>query len=273
MLPKRFEWAYRVWPILVAAAKRRDTMTYGEVNDRLGMGGALPIRNALWPIQDLCIENRWPLLTSIVVRKDTGRPGVGCVAFESDLAKVYPQVFAFDWQNIPRPFSAEFRERLERAGKGASNGSETDPDNFSVPDHVAMVNGRGPFQVKFRDMLIRVYGGPCALCDTRHRPSLIAAHIVPWSCNQFNRLNPQNGRLLCRTHDCLFTSGVISIGTEGSVSWPHASKAELGRDLYGFITKQTAPKLPTLKPRYRPDPTFLQWRLNNGESVANDASK
>jgi putative restriction endonuclease len=267
MSPKRFQWAYRVWPILVAAAKRRQTMTYEEVNERLGIGGALPVLYALWPIQELCKENRWPPLTSIVVNKRTGRPGSGCFAFDSDLDAIHPMVFAFPWHEIPRPFSTDFRKRLERAGKGeqSGNGSGADPAHFSVPDHVASVNGRGPFQAVFRKILIRVYGGRCALCDTRLKATLIAAHIVPWSCNQDNRLNPQNGLLLCLTHDSLFASGIITITPEGRVSWPAARKKLLGDDLYGFVSKRTASRLPRLGLRYRPDPNFLQWRLENVE--------
>lgn len=264
-MANRFEWGYRAWPILTSTARRHQTLTYGEVADRLGMGGSTPVRIALWPLQDLCLEKGWPPLTSIVLNKRTRRPGPGFIAWDGDLDEAHREVFAFDWHNKPRPFSKDFRKKWERVheGTGSGNGSGNDPDDFSVPDQMVSVNGRGAFQRQFRDLLMRAYSGRCALCDTRLKEMLVASHITPWSSDRNNRLNPRNGILLCRTHDCLFDTGVIKISPQGDVSWPGISRSDLGRDLYRLVTKRTLALLRMPMARFRPDPTFLQWRLDN----------
>jgi len=257
-MPNRFEWAHRAWPILTAAAKRRQTMTYGELGERLGIGGATPVRNALWPIQDLCMEKEWPPLTGIVLNKQTGQPGVGFIAWDGNLQDAHEEVFSFPWDEMPTPFPKGFVEKLDRSGRSGS-----DPDTFDVPDHMVLVNGRQAFQGKFRQMLLRIYDWQCALCETDLESMLVASHIVPWSADRKNRLNPQNGLLLCKTHDCLFDLGVIKITPKGAVSWRGATKKLLGAALWDFVTEYTESSLRMPDRKYKPDPRFLQWRVDN----------
>jgi putative restriction endonuclease len=264
-MPNRFEWGHRAWPILTSAARRRQTMTYGELGDVLGIGGATPVRNALWPIQDLCIEKNWPALTSIVLNKGTGEPGGGFIARDKTLADAHERVFAFPWHKYPVPFPKDFIERIEEAGT-ARAGKHSDPDEFDVSDQMVLVNGRRAFQSRFREMLLRAYDYECALCETGLESMLIASHIVPWAADQKNRLNPRNGVLLCRTHDCLFDSSIIRITPDAKVSWPGVKSQTLGRDLFAFLTKRTASRLRMPPARYRPDREFLQWRLDNPQA-------
>ncbi|MEA2063892.1 MAG: HNH endonuclease, partial [Gemmatimonadota bacterium] len=96
---------------------------------------------------------------------------------------------------------------------------------------------------------------------TKYQPLLVASHIIPWSKDPQNRLNPKNGILLCRNHDKLFEEGQIRINIDYSISWPDAKKDFLGVDLFHFVTKRTKKHL--IKPirSYEPDPEFLKWRL------------
>jgi len=236
-------------------------MTYGELGERLRIGGATPVRNALWPIQDLCIEKNWPALTSIVLNKATGEPGLGFITRDRNLREAHERVFDFAWDEHPVPFPEDFIERLGETGRG--KGGVADPENFDVPDQMILVNGRRAFQHRFRQMLLLAYDYECALCETDLEYMLVASHIVPWAADQKNRLNPRNGLLLCRTHDCLFDSGIIKITAKGQVSWVGINKKELGSDLYGFISNCTAARLRMPKAQYRPEPEFLQWRLDN----------
>jgi putative restriction endonuclease len=206
------------------------------------------------------MEKGWPPLTSIVLNKDTGQPGSGFIAWPGDLDKAHRAVFAFEWAKIPRPFSEDFQRKLERAGR---KGRGKPGDNFNVPDQTVTVNGRGPFQARFRQMLLNAYDWQCALCETNLEKMLVACHIIPWSSDRENRLNPQNGILLCRTPDCLFDSTTIRIAPDGVVWWPSITKTKLGRDLFRIVTKQTYDRLRMPKKRVRPSPVFLQWRLDN----------
>ena len=46
---------------------------------------------------------------------------------------------------------------------------------------------------------------------------LIASHIVPWSIDKSNRLNPSNGLCLSAIHDRAFDKGLISLTDDGRV--------------------------------------------------------
>ena len=265
----RFELAHQTWPILIDAAKKRRTLSYGEIADQLGYRGARPVRMPLWTIQDFCLEKRLPPLTSLVLNQKTRKPGSGFIAWDGDIKDAHRRVFDFkNWHLIPTPFPPGSRAQL--TASGTRGNGDSDVQHFEVPDQMAFTNGRGPYQAKFRRLLLQLYDWECALCETSLESLLVASHIVPWAADSATRLNPQNGLLLCRTHDCLFDSGVLKIAPEGRVSWPGITKNSLGRDLYDFVTERTASRLRMPTGRHRPAPEFLQWRLDNPGACSPD---
>jgi hypothetical protein len=57
----------------------------------------------------------------------------------------------------------------------------------------------------FRDLLIEKYTCKCALCNITTRSMLYASHIKSWKdSNDSEKLNEENGLLLCSHHDGLF---------------------------------------------------------------------
>jgi len=134
-----------------------------------------------------------------------------------------------------------------------------------VPDSETVVNGRGPYQAAFRNELMRLYSRKCALCDTRHTALLVASHIVPWSVDSKNRLNPRNGILLCRTHDAAFEAGILRISPDLRVELVNTGVKDLGAALASFLRSHTASKLQTSGGQASPSPEFLAWRLGGGK--------
>ncbi|MED4695188.1 HNH endonuclease [Peribacillus frigoritolerans] len=58
----------------------------------------------------------------------------------------------------------------------------------------------------------------CKLCGVTDSRFLIASHIKPWSqSNNYERLDKNNGLLLCPNHDALFDKGYISFKEDGSI--------------------------------------------------------
>ncbi|MGE1112982.1 HNH endonuclease [Priestia megaterium] len=58
----------------------------------------------------------------------------------------------------------------------------------------------------------------CRLCGVSDERFLIASHIKPWSqSNHQERLDVNNGLLLCPNHDFLFDKGYISFEEEGKI--------------------------------------------------------
>lgn len=257
----QFELASLAWRPLVEAAKRKHLLFYHDLASPLGLRGARPVRFALGPIQSLCIERDYPPLTSIVINKRTRLPGPGFVAGSGKLKEDHDSVFAFDWSSVPPPFPST--TRLKRPTVFSKRGSRPDPREFEVEDQEVFVNGRGPFQHRFRRMLWRAYNGQCCLCESQLPDLLVASHIIPWSSDRQNRLNPQNGLLLCRTHDCLFETGILRISPQLEVEVVERRPSVLGKDLAQFVSRHTRRSVRNARRGYEPAPEFIKWSLEN----------
>lgn len=70
----------------------------------------------------------------------------------------------------------------------------------------------------FRDLLIEKYNCKCALCDITTRTLLYASHIKAWSdcTTSSEKLDENNGLLLCAHHDALFDKHLISFDENGT---------------------------------------------------------
>ena len=66
----------------------------------------------------------------------------------------------------------------------------------------------------FRQIVLANYDGKCAVTGFNSANFLIASHIIPWSVDKKNRLNPQNGILLNTLHDKAFENGFMAIDNE-----------------------------------------------------------
>ena len=72
-------------------------------------------------------------------------------------------------------------------------------------------------QGEFRKQLLNKYG-KCCLCGVSNPALLIASHIKPWAdSGPEEKLDPNNGLLLCPNHDKLFDSGMISFDESGKI--------------------------------------------------------
>ena len=73
--------------------------------------------------------------------------------------------------------------------------------------------GQSKFKQGLKSMEVK-----CAVCPVDVEDFLIASHIKPWrDCNSNERLDLNNGLLLCPNHDWLFDRGYISFGDNGYI--------------------------------------------------------
>jgi putative restriction endonuclease len=66
----------------------------------------------------------------------------------------------------------------------------------------------------FRQAVLAAYNNKCCITDLELPELLIASHIVPWSVDSKNRVNPRNGLCLNAIHDRAFDKGLITITKE-----------------------------------------------------------
>lgn len=70
----------------------------------------------------------------------------------------------------------------------------------------------------FKELLLDKYGCKCALCNICTRSMLTASHIKEWSeSEKSEKLDVENGLLLCAHHDALFDKHLISFDDNGKV--------------------------------------------------------
>jgi len=127
--------------ILIGCAARRQTVTYGELAERLGYkkadggpgvtGGGV-IGNRLAPLMFWCKQNNLPALTSLVVREDTGMPGLGIYLDPSEVPSAQEKVYAFDWYAIVPP-TVEQLDKAYAKGKHEATTAEDFDDDAPLP--------------------------------------------------------------------------------------------------------------------------------------------
>lgn len=62
----------------------------------------------------------------------------------------------------------------------------------------------------FRKLILSSYNYKCAITGINVINLLVASHIIPWSKDKKNRVNPRNGICLNNLHDKAFDIGLIS---------------------------------------------------------------
>ncbi len=118
-------------------------------------------------------------------------------------------------------------------------------------------------QQDFRQRVLASYNQKCCITGVSHPSLLIASHIIPWSVNANERLNPRNGLCLNALHDKAFDNGLITITTDFKVK---ISREMIKRssDLFSeqlFLKFENKPI--GLPDRFLPNPDFLAWHNKN----------
>lgn len=115
----------------------------------------------------------------------------------------------------------------------------------------------------FRATVLASYANRCCITGLQNADLLIASHIVPWSADEKNRLNPANGLCLNALHDKAFDRGLITITTDYRI---HSSKALLKQHGHPAVASFFLPYegSPINMPqRFLPDKSFLDYHNKN----------
>lgn len=120
-------------------------------------------------------------------------------------------------------------------------------------------------QYVFRQIVLLNYSNKCAITGIQLPELLIASHIIPWSIDDKNRLNPMNGLCLNALHDKAFDSGLIAIRPEDYtiVLSDRLKQKKMINSAFesNFIAYENKSIL--LPDKFLPQPEFLDWHLKN----------
>ncbi len=111
----------------------------------------------------------------------------------------------------------------------------------------------------FRQIVLANYDGKCALTGIDLTELLVASHIIPWSENVQERLNPENGICLSSLYDKAFDKGLISFADNQQVLFSIRLKKNVGKEYYTkYFEPINGAQLVTPR-KYHINPQFLEW--------------
>jgi putative restriction endonuclease len=117
-------------------------------------------------------------------------------------------------------------------------------------------------QALFRQIVISSYNGKCAVSGLDITDLLVAGHIIPWSQNEKERLNPENGICLSSLYDKAYDKGYIGISTKYEVLLSSQLIINSGKEYYNkffYSLKGVKIHLPI---RFVPRKEFLEYHLD-----------
>jgi len=114
----------------------------------------------------------------------------------------------------------------------------------------------------FRQIVVANYSGKCAITGIDIPELLFASHIIPWTKNEDERLNPENGVCLSVLYDRAFDKGLIAINEKFEVLLSSDLKKKNKYDYYSKYFSHLENEKIILPQRYLPNKKFLQYHLD-----------
>lgn len=200
----------------------------------------------------LNISSLDPAITS------TGRVGLGNA---SALDREVWAEFQSDWEMLAVE-SELLRQELD---KNTFENFEAENDDLIPEDFTGetrqVITTQRIKQHFFRRAILSSYRGRCCMSGLSESKLLIASHIVPWSKDKANRLNPSNGLCLSAIHDRAFDKGLITLTEDFKILVSDIIKRS--KDV--FIRDVILPldgKLIEMPEKFSPDVAFITWHRN-----------
>lgn len=117
-------------------------------------------------------------------------------------------------------------------------------------------------QSVFRQIILATYSNKCAISGINIPELLVASHIIPWSENIEERLNPSNGICLSNLYDKAFDKGLIGIKNDYSIILSDKIKTKSTESYFSrFFNFIDGAKL-ALPERYLPKREFLEYHFD-----------
>jgi len=118
-------------------------------------------------------------------------------------------------------------------------------------------------QSLFRKVIIANYSNTCAICGLNIESLLIASHIIKWSDDKPQRLNPENGLCLCSIHDRAYEIGFLGITGTYKIILSNELKQVTDKETLNALFIRHENKSIILPDKFYPDALFLEQHLNS----------
>ncbi len=114
----------------------------------------------------------------------------------------------------------------------------------------------------FRQIVLANYNRKCAITGIDLPDLLVASHIIPWSQNEVERLNPENGICLSSLYDRAYDKGLIGISEKYQLLISTEARAKENQVYYPEIFGRLNGTFLNLPQKYLPKKEFLQFHLD-----------
>jgi putative restriction endonuclease len=165
--------------------------------------------------------------------------------------------FNGDWDKLA--FESE-RLLAHKVGKQVEEVSEV--DLFDLPkagkerESIVKVRVNQSF---FRKAVLAAYNYQCCITGLEIPELLNASHIIPWSKDEANRVNPRNGLCLNVIHDRAYDRGLLTITPEFTVKVSKSIKnINASNAVQDFLLRYDG-SIINKPARFLPDPKFLKY--------------
>lgn len=115
----------------------------------------------------------------------------------------------------------------------------------------------------FRQIVLANYSSKCAISGIDIPELLVASHIVPWSKNEKERLNPENGICLSSMYDKAFDKGLISLNFNYSIIVSEKLKLNMAKPYYQLFFSHLENRTINLPSKYHPNKNFIEFHLDS----------
>jgi putative restriction endonuclease len=115
----------------------------------------------------------------------------------------------------------------------------------------------------FRQIVLANYSSKCAISGIDIPELLVASHIVPWSKNEKERLNPENGICLSSLYDKAFDKGLIGLNLDYKIIVSDKLKQNIAKPYYQQYFSHLENKAIILPRKYYPKKDFIEFHLDS----------
>lgn len=190
---------------------------------------------------------------------DTGRSGLGNA---SALDRAVWDEFHSNWERL----AVECELLRQQLDKNSAPELESENDAFLPEDFTGetrqVLTTQRIKQHFFRRAVLSSYRGRCCMSGLSDTRLLIASHIVPWSQDKQNRLNPSNGLCLSAIHDRAFDKGLMTLTDDFKI----VISEDLKRCDDAFVKGVLIPlhgRTIESPERFAPKSEFVKWHRNS----------
>lgn len=115
----------------------------------------------------------------------------------------------------------------------------------------------------FRKAVLSAYDFKCCITGIPVVELLNASHIIPWSVEEKNRVNPRNGLCLNALHDRAFDRGLLAITPEMTIQYSSLLQESFSSEIMTEYFKRYENQKINLPQRFLPEPSFLDYHRQN----------